>query len=71
MGVKCGSPLACKFFSRIILQCYVVCGWLNPWMWKHRYGGYKVTPRVLIVQGSPVLYVPASLAAKSGHVIQF
>ena len=31
--------LVCVCVSKICMQCYMICNWLNLWMWNHRYRG--------------------------------
>ena len=53
----CGSTHVQIFFN---IQYYTICGWLNPWIQNHRYGGLRVGLEhllvlvPLVVQGSTV-----------------
>ena len=43
MGFNCIGPHIHRFFfNKYIVQYYMICGWLNPQMWNHGYGGQTV-----------------------------
>lgn len=54
-----GFTYTWTFFTKYAPQYYMICGWLNPWMWNHGYEDFRFltvqragTPNPSFVQGT-------------------